>query len=92
MPRGGEITIELASGAPDNMMIGARPDLSPGACVVLTVRDNGIGMATLERIFVPSLRQNHVGKGQASDSPWFSISENSIAVICVSRAAPAKRR
>lgn len=65
MPRGGELTI-----ATSNVEVTAggkrkEPDLAPGAYVLLTVQDTGIGMtpAVLRNIFEPFFTTKAIGQG-----------------------------
>jgi PAS domain S-box-containing protein len=62
MPNGGALTIEAR-----NITIGTAgaPDVPAGIYVVISVRDNGIGMTpeTVEKVFDPFFTTKEVGKG-----------------------------
>ncbi|HKF69620.1 MAG TPA: PAS domain-containing protein, partial [Vicinamibacterales bacterium] len=61
LPQGGTITLTAARTV---MNEGSPPDIAPGDYVVLTVRDNGIGMdeETLSRAFEPFFTTKPLGK------------------------------
>ena len=65
MPQGGRLTFETARVDLDPPFVESRPGMRPGAHVVLTVRDTGIGMdePTRSRLFEPFFTTKEVGKG-----------------------------
>jgi CheY-like chemotaxis protein len=65
MPAGGMITIRTANVAIDRSPVSDPAGLPPGAYVVLSVTDVGVGMdsETRERIFEPFFTTKDVGKG-----------------------------
>jgi PAS domain S-box-containing protein len=64
MPDGGRLSIGTSARRFDSTAT-APADLAPGAYVVLTVRDTGVGMdqATLERVFEPFFTTKDFGRG-----------------------------
>jgi signal transduction histidine kinase len=65
MPGGGTLTIRTCNGHLDAHEIADRPDLQPGAYVLVTVTDSGHGMdaATVARAFEPFFTTKDVGRG-----------------------------
>jgi PAS domain S-box-containing protein len=65
MPTGGELSISAASVQVDATTARRHVGLAPGAYVMLTVSDTGVGMdaATQQRIFEPFFTTKGVGKG-----------------------------
>ncbi|MCJ2018347.1 MASE4 domain-containing protein [Methylobacterium sp. E-065] len=65
MPGGGVLTVKSCNGHLDAVEIPDRPDLRPGAYVLVSVTDTGQGMdaATRTRAFEPFFTTKDVGKG-----------------------------
>jgi two-component system, cell cycle sensor histidine kinase and response regulator CckA len=65
MPNGGELSISVANCHLDEAYAGLHIDARPGAYVVLTVTDSGVGIApeNLDRMFEPFFTTKEVGKG-----------------------------
>ena len=65
MPGGGTLTVRTCNAHLDAHEIADRPDLRPGAYVLVSVSDTGHGMddATLARAFEPFFTTKDVGKG-----------------------------
>jgi PAS domain S-box-containing protein len=65
MPHGGVITIGAENTTLDESYARMRPDVAPGAYVVISVSDTGTGIPSdvLERVFEPFFTTKGVGKG-----------------------------
>lgn len=65
MPDGGRITLETRNAVLDEGQVKDRVDVQPGAYVVLSVTDTGVGMVgeTLAHIFEPFYTTKEPGKG-----------------------------
>jgi two-component system cell cycle sensor histidine kinase/response regulator CckA len=65
LPHGGRIAIETANATLDEAACRGVGELKPGDYVLLTVRDDGVGMdaETLSHIFEPFFSTKEVGKG-----------------------------
>jgi signal transduction histidine kinase/CheY-like chemotaxis protein len=65
LPKGGRITIETANVVIDEKCANENPDKTSGAYVVISVRDNGIGIpaSVLPHVFEPFYTTKDVGKG-----------------------------
>jgi PAS domain S-box-containing protein len=65
MPRGGQLTIETSNVVLDEAYASERPDVRPGPCVVLAVRDTGVGMSpdTQRKIFEPFFTTKGTSEG-----------------------------
>jgi signal transduction histidine kinase/CheY-like chemotaxis protein len=65
MPQGGRLTVETADATLDEIALADSPDARPGAHVMLSVADTGVGMPpeVRARIFEPYFTTKDVGKG-----------------------------
>ena len=65
MPQGGRLTVETGDATLDSVAVADSPDARPGAYVMLSVSDNGLGMSpeVRARIFEPYFTTKDVGKG-----------------------------
>ena len=65
MPHGGILTITAENARLDERIRALAPRAEPGAYVVLSVRDNGMGMSpeVLERVFEPFYTTKETGRG-----------------------------
>ncbi|WP_423794563.1 MASE4 domain-containing protein [Methylobacterium durans] len=65
MPDGGHLTVKTCNAHLDGHELAERPDLSPGAYVLIAVSDTGQGMdaTTLSHAFEPFFTTKDVGKG-----------------------------
>ncbi len=63
--KGGILKVKLRSKQLGDQELLHKPDFKPGSYILLSVKDNGIGMdqATLKRIFEPYFTTKDVGKG-----------------------------
>ena len=65
MPGGGTLTVTTCNATLGALQLADRPDLAPGAYVLVSVADTGVGMdaATAARAFEPFFTTKDVGKG-----------------------------
>jgi PAS domain S-box-containing protein len=65
MPRGGQLTIEVANAVLDEDAVADRPETEPGEYVQLAITDTGVGMSdeVVAQIFEPFFTTREVGQG-----------------------------
>ena len=65
MPKGGQIVLATANVDLDNVYVAHHKNVKPGAYVMLSIADTGIGMdeATMAKVFEPFFTTKDVGKG-----------------------------
>ena len=65
MPRGGQLSVEIAQADLDAPLAQGDVTLRPGPCIALSVRDTGVGMnaETLAHIFEPFFTSKSFGQG-----------------------------
>jgi len=65
MPRGGDLSVDLATVELDEAFVQQYEDITPGTYVVVSVRDSGVGMdpETRARVFDPFFTTKETGKG-----------------------------
>ena len=71
MPDGGRLTIETANALIEQDQLELEAEIAPGAYLLLTVTDTGIGMAPeiLEHVFEPFFTTKDVGRGSGLGLP-----------------------
>lgn len=65
MPDGGRLTIEVGVAELDDDDAAARPEVSPGSYVMITVSDTGMGMSpdVVDKVFEPFFTTKPIGQG-----------------------------
>jgi len=78
MPGGGALTIATRNADVDEYGVAGRPDITPGAYVVLDITDSGIGMnsETIEYIFEPFFTTKGKGGGLGLATVYGSIKQS----------------
>ncbi|HEY2084131.1 MAG TPA: ATP-binding protein, partial [Verrucomicrobiae bacterium] len=65
MPHGGQLTVSLENVVIDEVFAGMNPESKPGAYVMITVADTGVGIppGMVDKIFEPFFTTKELGKG-----------------------------